>query len=87
MSPEVGDEVEQRLARLEQTEQRLARALELLERQSARPRRNWDVYAAVIASLMAPSPSPSLRTPPMSSASSCARRSGRTCASDSPTWS
>lgn len=52
MRPEVGDEVEQRLARLEQTEQRLARTLELLELQAARPRRNWDVYAAVIASLI-----------------------------------
>jgi len=52
MRPEVGDEVEQRLARIEETEQRVARALELLERRSARPRRNWDVLAAVIASII-----------------------------------
>jgi hypothetical protein len=52
MAEEVGDGVEQRLARLEETEQRLVQAIELLERQGARPRRNWDAYAAVIASLI-----------------------------------
>ena len=36
MTPDAGDEVEQRLARLEATEQRLVRAIELLE-QHARP--------------------------------------------------
>jgi hypothetical protein len=44
------DDLEQRLARLEQQDQRLTRALELL----APPprRRDWDAYAAVIASLI-----------------------------------
>lgn len=44
------DDLEQRLARLEQQDQRLTRALELL----APPprRRDWDAYAAIIASLI-----------------------------------
>ena len=51
MTPDAGDEVEQRLARLEATEQRLVRAIELLE-QHARPHTNWDAVAAVIASVI-----------------------------------
>ena len=49
-------DVEERIARLEQQDQRLTRALELLaQRETAPPgkaRRNWDAYAAVIASLI-----------------------------------
>lgn len=52
---ETGD-VEQRIARLEQQDQRLIRALELLaEREVApagKPRRDWDALAAVIAALI-----------------------------------
>lgn len=48
--------VEERIARLEQQDERMTRALELLARQASAPpaksRRNWDVYAAVIASLV-----------------------------------
>jgi hypothetical protein len=50
------DDVEQRLARLEQRDQRLTRALELLAEREAAParkrRRDWDALAAVIASLI-----------------------------------
>ena len=48
--------VEERIARLEQQDERMARVLELLAQQAsappAKPRRNWDAYAAVIASLI-----------------------------------
>lgn len=50
------EDVEARIARLEQQDQRLTRALELLARHeeapAAKPRRNWNAYAAVIASLI-----------------------------------
>lgn len=50
------DDVEQRLARLEQQDQRLTQALELLARRDAAPagrrRRDWDALAAVIASFI-----------------------------------
>jgi hypothetical protein len=52
---ETGD-VEQRLARLEQQDQRLTRALELLAEREVAPagkrRRDWDALAAVIAALI-----------------------------------
>lgn len=49
---ETGD-VEQRIARLEQQDERLTRAIELLaERAAARPRRDWDALAAVIAAFI-----------------------------------
>jgi hypothetical protein len=50
------DDVEQRIARLEQQEQRLVQALELLAGREALPagkrRRDWDALAAVIASFI-----------------------------------
>lgn len=50
------DDVEHRLARLEQQEQRLVQALELLAGREAAPagkrRRDWDALAAVIASFI-----------------------------------
>lgn len=52
--PGTGD-IEQQVTRLEQREERLARALELLASRDAaagRAGRNWDAYAAVIASLI-----------------------------------
>jgi hypothetical protein len=46
-------DIEQRLARLEQRDERLTRALErLAEARAPAPRRNWDAYAAVIASFV-----------------------------------
>lgn len=52
---ETGD-VEQRIARLERQDQRLAQALELLAQREAapagKPRRDWDALAAVIASFI-----------------------------------
>lgn len=48
--------VAERIARLERQDERMTRALELLAQQAsappAPPRRNWDAYAAVIASLV-----------------------------------
>ena len=48
--------IEERIARLEQQDQRLTRALELLARHEAAPAakagRDWDAYAAVIASFI-----------------------------------
>lgn len=53
--PDTGD-IEQRIARLEQQDQRVMRAFELLASRDAGPRakvgRNWDAYAALIASLI-----------------------------------
>jgi hypothetical protein len=50
------DDVERRIARLEQQEQRLVQAVGLLAERGAAPagqrRRNWDALAAVIASLI-----------------------------------
>jgi hypothetical protein len=50
------DDVEQRVARLEQQEERLTRALQLLAQREAAPagkrRRDWDALAAVIASFI-----------------------------------
>jgi len=49
-------DVEERIARLEQQDQRLTRALELLAQRDAaravKPGRDWDAYAAVIASFV-----------------------------------
>lgn len=53
---ESGSDIEGRLARLEQRDQRLAEVLELLARREAAPAaksgRDWDAYAAVIASFI-----------------------------------
>jgi hypothetical protein len=56
MSEPNADDVEQRIARLEQQDQRSIRALELLAERAAplagKRRRDWDALAAVIASLI-----------------------------------
>lgn len=56
MPESMTDDVDQRISRLEQQDQRLTQALELLARRDAapagKPRRNWDALAAVIASLI-----------------------------------
>jgi len=53
--PDTGD-LEERVARLEQQDERLTRALELLAQREAAPSakagRDWDAYAAVIASFI-----------------------------------
>jgi hypothetical protein len=50
------DEIEERIARIEERDRRLTEALELLARREAAPARepdrNWDAYAAVIASFI-----------------------------------
>lgn len=56
MSESGTGEIEERVARLEQQDERMTRALELLAQREAapdaKPRRNWNGYSAVIASLV-----------------------------------
>lgn len=55
MSESGSGEIEERVARLEQQDQRIAQALELLARHEVAPTkagRGWDAYAAVIASFI-----------------------------------
>jgi hypothetical protein len=47
------EDIEQRLARIEQQDHQIERMLALLGRQeTAKPRRSWDAYAAVLATLI-----------------------------------